>query len=232
MATPDDLKSNAEVAQLKAEISETQSELQQTVAAIQDRLSPAHLKDRAATTVREATIRRVQHMMNRGNNAIPLTLMGIGAAWLLANRRSNGRSYRQNHGDIEWAETAEYGTTEYISSDDEFRSPYAGSGAGRTAEWRAAASDRTAAVRDRARRAATRARSRWDTMLDDNPVALGIAALAAGALVGAAIPSTEIENEYIGPARDNAVESARQLAKDAVQKVSGSAQGQSEGAGR
>jgi hypothetical protein len=87
-------------------------------------------------------------------------------------------------------------------------------------------------ARERARRVANQARWRWDTMLHDNPMALGIAALAAGAVVGAALPRTEVENEYMGETRDNLVESARtmatesvdsakSMAKETIQKVAG-----------
>jgi hypothetical protein len=77
--------------------------------------------------------------------------------------------------------------------------------------WRATASERVEAVTERARRAADGARQKWNTALNDNPMALGMAALAAGALVGTLLPVTETENEYLGEARDTAVESARSL---------------------
>jgi ElaB/YqjD/DUF883 family membrane-anchored ribosome-binding protein len=240
MERPDELNANPDVQQLKAEISDTQVELQQTVAEIQDRLSPAHLKHQAAdtvreaaTNVREATIGRVQHMV-RGQNPIPYALIGIGAAWLLANNRSS----RRWDGDDDYAEydSSWNSSTSYISSEDEFNSPYAGEfrdtgstgrGVGqRAAELSSDARQRAAEMsreaRQRARRVAMQARSRWNTMLDDNPMALGIAALAAGALVGAALPRTETENEYLGETRDSLVDSARTMAQETVQKVAGS----------
>ena len=261
MERPDELNSDADVEQLKAEISDTQAELQQTVAEIQDRLSPAHLKHQAADTVREAatsmrdnvrdaTIGRVQHM-TRGQNPIPYALIGIGAAWLLANNRQG----RRRNGSDDYAEyDASWDTsTSYISSEDEFASPYVGeaftdesgrsSGMGRTTdEARRRAADMTRQARERARRVATQARSRWDMMLHDNPMALGIAALAAGAVVGATLPRTQMENEYMGETRDqlldsaksmaqDSVESAKSMAKDAVEKVASTTGGTSSGSG-
>jgi hypothetical protein len=252
MERPDELNENAEVQQIKAEISETQTELQQTVAEIQERLSPSHLKEQATETVRDATmnvrnatIGRMQHMMNR-TNPIPLAMIGIGAAWLLASKRSerqwNG-GYRS--GDSTWGGgESQYGSTEYISSCEGYRSPYAGSaystgdyssgayttgsysgGAeSATRDWQAAASERTAAVKNRARTAAYQARNRWDSMLDENPMALGIAALAAGALVGAALPQTEVENEYLGETRDQVIDSAKSMATESVDKAKSVAQ--------
>jgi hypothetical protein len=233
MERPDELKTNPEVQQLKAEISDTQAELQQTVAEIQDRLSPDNLKHQAADSVRdaahnvrEATIGRVQHMV-RGQNPIPYALIGIGAAWLLASNRSsrrwNGRDYTEY--DASWDTS-----TSYTSSEDEFASPYAGAafadesgrsgGLGRaTSDARRRAADASRQAAERARRAASRARSRFDMMLHDNPMALGIAALAAGALVGAALPRTEVENEYMGETRDHLIDNARTMATEGVESV-------------
>jgi ElaB/YqjD/DUF883 family membrane-anchored ribosome-binding protein len=230
METPDELRRNDDVEQLKAEISETQSELQHTVAEIQERLSPAHLKHQAAdsvreaaTNAREATIGRVQYMM-RGQNPIPFALIGVGAAWLLMANRRRGNGYTDyTDYDESWSNS-----TSYISSDDEFASPYVAEGAeSRGGRWANGARERTAHVRERAshmssqareraRRAASQARSRWDTMVHDNPLAVGIAAVAAGALVGAALPRTDMENQYLGETRDSLVESAKEMAHDSL----------------
>jgi hypothetical protein len=222
MERPDELKPDEEVAQLKAEISGNQAELQNTVAEIQDRLSPAHLKDQAAASVREATIGRMQHMMNSTNSMpyAPYALIGIGAAWLLANQRSASQ-WRGNGGS--WSGDREYGSTNYSTGYRSNDDPYRPAGqTGSTTDWQAAASDRAAAVSDSARHTARQARHRWSSLINNNPMALGIAALAAGALVGSVLPATETENEYLGDARDTAVESARSMVNETVQKATGS----------
>ena len=211
MEKPDELSANADVQQIKAEISDNQAEIQQTVAEIQDRLSPAYLTDQAASTVREATIGKVQHMMN-GNNQIPYALIGIGAAWLLANRRAS---------DNQWNSSGNYGSAQGTWGDDRHRTNYRNPGTSTTGEWQAAASDKAEELTDSARRVAYQARNRWESMLDNNPMAIGIAALAAGALIGASLPQSELENEYLGETRDQLVESAREVAHDAVEKVTG-----------
>ena len=233
MERPDDLNGNEDVRHLKAEISDTQAELQQTVAEIQDRLNPAALKHQAADTmrdaasnVRDATIGRVEHMV-RGQNPIPYALIGIGAAWLLASRssrRSNGRAEYREY-DASWDQS-----TSYLSSEDEFASPYVGEsftdtseGSGRLgqagSEARRRAAEASRQARERARRVASKARSRWEDMMHDNPMALGIAALAAGAVVGAGLPRTHVENEYLGETRDQLLDSARAVAHDTAEKA-------------
>jgi hypothetical protein len=59
-------------------------------------------------------------------------------------------------------------------------------------------------------------------MLNENPLVIGVAAMATGALVAAALPTTEVEQHYMGEASETLVESAKDAAQDAVEKVSGS----------
>lgn len=60
--------------------------------------------------------------------------------------------------------------------------------------------------------------------LQANPLVVGIAALAIGAVVGLSIPSTEPENRLMGEARDNLAGMAQQKAQDLGQKVASVAQ--------
>jgi ElaB/YqjD/DUF883 family membrane-anchored ribosome-binding protein len=74
-------------------------------------------------------------------------------------------------------------------------------------------------VSDQARQGARVASDRFQTTLQDNPMALGVAALAAGALVGLTLPNTRVENEYMGQARDRLVDQAKSVTSEAVEKV-------------
>ncbi len=58
-------------------------------------------------------------------------------------------------------------------------------------------------------------------MLHDNPLVLGVAAMATGAIVAAALPATELEQRYMGEASETIVESAKEAAQDAVEAVAG-----------
>lgn len=237
--------------ELQQTVTEIQERLSPSNLKDQAKETVRDLKDQATETVRDATIGRMQDMMNR-TNPIPLAMIGIGAAWLLMSNRSQGRwdgGYRG--GDSGWrGGSPQWGSTEYISGADQprgdsYRSPYGSSGYGSsstgygntgyaggadqtgrstTEEWRAAASHQTAAVADRARDVAYQARNRWDSLLDENPMALGIAALAAGALVGATLPQSEIENEYMGETRDQVVDSAKAMASESIDTAKSVAQ--------
>jgi hypothetical protein len=67
---------------------------------------------------------------------------------------------------------------------------------------------------------AMRTRYRVEGMMRSNPLAAGAVALAAGVVVGMALPETEPEHRLMGEARDTLMERAGEVAKDAVGQVS------------
>lgn len=94
---------HGEVARIRADIEQTRVAMGDTLNQIQDRLSPARLKEQAKEKVREATIGRVKQMArNAGDkasdasrgfmdvvreNPVPLALIGLGAGWLFMSSR-------------------------------------------------------------------------------------------------------------------------------------------------
>ena len=60
--------------------------------------------------------------------------------------------------------------------------------------------------------------------IDENPLGAGVIAVAAGAALGMLLPSTEIERQTIGQARDQLVEQAESTAHQALDKVEQQAQ--------
>jgi len=71
-------------AAIQREIEETQARLSQTLDRIQDRLAPRQLMDQAYDMIRNTTSDTASHMGDLvRDNAIPLTLIGTGLAWLM-----------------------------------------------------------------------------------------------------------------------------------------------------
>jgi hypothetical protein len=59
----------------------------------------------------------------------------------------------------------------------------------------------------------------FQRLLDQNPLALGLVALALGALIGALIPETRRENELLGPQRDQLAHKAQDTVSDLAQRA-------------
>lgn len=70
-----------------------------------------------------------------------------------------------------------------------------------------------------ARRQAYRARGQFETMLEENPLAVGAAAMALGVALGLSVPETRYEDEYLGPARDDLFDKAQDKAGEVMGKV-------------
>lgn len=91
----------------------------------------------------------------------------------------------------------------------------------RTAQARAGEVSRD--VSRRLRTATSQTTTQFDRWMRDNPLAVGVAALAAGAVVGLTVPRTRTEDEMLGASRDALVErasdSAQQLKEQVREKV-------------
>ena len=66
---------------------------------------------------------------------------------------------------------------------------------------------------------AGRAGTALENAYDSNPLAVGAAVIAAGTIIGLALPSTEREDQWLGEGRDQVLGKAKDLAKDAIDKV-------------
>ncbi len=66
---------------------------------------------------------------------------------------------------------------------------------------------------------AERVGSRIGEMMQENPLVIGAAAVALGAIVGFAFPATEKENEIMGEARDRVMDRAQEVASETAEKV-------------
>lgn len=244
----------ARAREIRGEIAETRGEISETIEAIQERLQPANLAAQARESVREKATEKVRQMSDTAGkaadqvmgssfvetvraNPVPAALIGIGAAWMLFNRRSSrdtrgdswsrgayepygrgayggplGREYTGNYGAV--------GTSGTVADE---REDLTSRVQGYASDATARAQEFTADMRDSARRTSRRAQVRFEDVLRNNPLALGAAAALVGAVVGMSVPATETENELMGDARDSVVDRARNLASDAAGRVSDAA---------
>ena len=80
------------------------------------------------------------------------------------------------------------------------------------------ARSRASEAGDRVRYQTQRARLGFWQMMEENPLGVGIAALAIGALAGLTIPSTRREDELMGETRDRLLDDAKEVGREALDK--------------
>ena len=178
--------------EIQAEIERTRRQMDGTLNAIEHRLTPGQLYDQGLQYLRHNG--GTEFLSNLGEqaktNPMPVALVGIGLAWLMATQKT-GASPGTGPGLKEKA----YETKARLSG---------------TAS---ALGDRAAGMRDAAREQIDRARSGLDTMMREQPLALGALGLAIGALAAAVAPRTRYEDEVVGPMRDRMADRAAEQVK-------------------
>lgn len=224
------------VAEIQARLSPTnlkeqaaQTVREATVGRVETMVSQAGERvEQAAETTKQTAASLFDQVRS---NPLPYALIGAGVAWLVAGKRpsqssrswsGSNRPTSANANEYNFSdETSSYrGTTQY--SREMTRYP---GGVERNVPYSAgqrpgdAATDVSADTRERLRRVSSQAQRQGRRMMEGNPLALGVAALAAGALVGSIIPATDLENEYLGEARDSVVESTRAMAEETAEKA-------------
>jgi ElaB/YqjD/DUF883 family membrane-anchored ribosome-binding protein len=211
---------------------------------IADATEPAlEAMGRAGSAIKE-TGRSVGNSMWR--NPIPVALIGLGVGMLVMRRyRGNGGDYGTRYttprrsqyfrGDeMPHGEGMGTSTGTRTSADLDVRTGYrpnTGMGTGMLSNVKDTATDlanrSTTALGNlgtKAKDSASTVGRRFGQVLQDNPLAVGAVAVAAGTAVGLVLPSTRFENEYIGEASERLVDKAQEVAREAIDKVQNAAQ--------
>lgn len=77
-------------------------------------------------------------------------------------------------------------------------------------------SQKTQQATDTLRQQSVRAKQSFTQLLNDNPLALGAMGIALGAILGAALPITEQENQMLGKASDKVADKAKDAMRSTV----------------
>jgi len=203
--------------EIRVEIEQTRVELSETLDAIQERLSPEHLKEQATSAVREATVGKAEQAVSSATdtakgvgatmletikqNPIPAALAGIGIGWLVMKRRSSGSGGQSSGQRPQTLGEAPSTVGETVSQAQE------------------RAGQVVSSAQETAGQVASQTQSQVQRLLQEQPLAVGGIALALGAAVGLALPETPQEHQVMGAARDRLLEQAKATAQDVQPKV-------------
>lgn len=189
---------------------------------------------RAGTTIKE-TGRSVGNSIWR--NPIPVALIGLGVGMLCVRRfrgTGNGYDYESTSSRASKARRSSLmGQTQHTTGQS-YQGSYQGSSQGTTNtldQVRESASDLAHRSTETLSNLSTKAKdgasalgTRFNQMIQQNPLAVGAVAVAAGTAVGLLLPTTEFENEYIGETSEKLVDKAEDLARGALDKVQSAAE--------
>jgi ElaB/YqjD/DUF883 family membrane-anchored ribosome-binding protein len=197
---------------------------------------------RAGTTIKE-TGRSVGNSIWK--NPIPVALIGLGVGMLCMRkfgRAGNGYDYESTSSRASKAgRSSLMGQTQHTTGQS-----YQGSGSYRGSGSYQGSSQGTSNTLDQVKETAsdlahrstetlshlgTRAKdgasaigTRFNQMIQQNPLAVGAVAVAAGTAVGLLLPTTEFEQEYIGETGEMLVDRAEDVARGALDKVQSAAE--------
>lgn len=225
-----------ETGEIRNEIARTRSEMSNTIGEIQDRLKPEHLIQQAKDSVQEAAAVKMRTIMHSANDAagavagttrraadqatdyvkhhpVQFALVAAGVTWLLTRNNRH-----------EWRGTRGYNVANDWQGSDAAEG-YVAQAKDKTREVvdqvRDAATTASAQVRDAASTATDQMQQSWQRAghtsqrwLTENPLAVGVAAVAAGVALGLVVPGTRLEDRTLGETRDSMVEKAGEAARD------------------
>jgi ElaB/YqjD/DUF883 family membrane-anchored ribosome-binding protein len=181
--------------QILTEIYRTRDELEKTLVAIEHRLTPGQLVDQGLDYLRHSGANEFVHNLGGAakQNPLPVALVGIGLAWLMAL----GRQPAQNYG----SSISSSGLQESMAS------------------MRDKASEAAHSAAESMHSMRERARGSMDYLVHEQPLALGAIGLAIGAVLGAAAPRTRQEERLMGEASRGLAEKAKDLAAQQLDKA-------------
>ena len=203
--------------EILAEIDRTRGEMDRTLAAIEHRLTPGQLVDQGLDYLRQSGANEfVQNLGGTAKqNPMPVAVTAIGLAWLMALGRQPAQ---QNYG-----ATSSSGIRDKASGMMQSASDTLSSAKQRLSGGASSARGTMSDTMDSARDQWQRARGGLDSLVNEQPLALGAIGLAIGAILGAAAPRTRLEEQTMGEASRNVTEKAKEMGSQQLEKATESA---------
>lgn len=172
-------------------------------------------------------------------NPLPAALMGLGLSWLLMNmyqsrkksvdydakrvdrhldRQIPNTLHTSSHGQPVMSQT--HGADNNMFEDaQEIASSVASQIRDEVSDIADRTREQVSNLTSRVQQGARRVRYQYQQSLQENPLAVGAAALALGSAIGLALPSTPVEDKLMGKAHENLMHKVDEATHGTVQKV-------------
>ena len=217
---------------VEREVEAARDDLDRTVEALKDKMTPGQLIDELSRTFKGGGAGEM--MGNLGaqvrDNPMALAMIGAGMAWLMMGKTDRiatdtaARAYQTN------AEVGPASSTARVAGDlsnaaGDLKTKVADAATGvKDAVSGAAehAAEGLHDLRDQAGFAGRKAVRSFEDILQQEPLIVGALGLAAGVALGAAFPSTGLEDRTFGAARDNLVDAGEKKIQAAGQALNAS----------
>jgi hypothetical protein len=213
---------------LERDIDATRADLRATLEALERRLSLDRMMELTVGRIRERGGEFAGNLTDAATrNPVPLLLTSIGLGWMmLASRNGGGRAASTAHEGRGGIGAAMRERFEHARDGVDRVRERVGEGLDhareRVGEGMGHARDRADYARERlhqARGGVDQARDRMDRLLDEQPLLLGAFGIAAGAIIGALLPTTEAEDRWVGDVRNKAVRNVAQASREGYESA-------------
>jgi gas vesicle protein len=217
--------------EILAEIERTRHDMDSTLTAIEHRLTPGQLFDQGVDYLRNSGGNEfVQNLGTQAkNNPMPIALVGIGLAWLMASGKnpparysysSSGPSLGERAGEMrDKASGMASSTKSKISDSTQAVGDRIRQARDSLTSTGQSARQRVSDLSGSARHQVERARSGMDYMMREQPLALGAIGVAIGAVIAAMAPRTRKEDELMGDTRDRLLDQAKEAGKEKLEQA-------------
>jgi len=216
--------------QLEQDVDHTRGRIEDTLEQLRTRLRPGSLVEDALGFASDngggELVRSLGQQVSA--NPLPVALMGVGVAWLIIaqNRSSAGAGARQDSLNGSGKRTqamTNYDQDRRTGNDDSSRGVM-GTARERASDMMDRARDTTSGAYDKVSRSVSSAADSLSSaipntrsisnFMQEEPMVLAGLGIALGAIVGAMLPSTDIEERYLGPVADSAKQQATDVARE------------------
>lgn len=219
-----DAESHKDPARLEREIDQQRADISHIVDALENKLSPGQMFDRLVNFGKGNGRDVAQNVANAVKaNPIPALLTTVGLVWLYASRndpappsptvaRDSGIGASDGQGMVDRARELGEDVSDTVSNTwNQARS--------RVSDTASRLADTAQSARSTLQQQTDRAVQGYNQLLRDNPLALGAIGIAIGALLGAALPTTEPESRLMGEASDDLTDKAREAVRTGADKA-------------